>query len=561
MASRDDLFDLFIARDGHPPIQEVKKLIDAGALNNLGTRYNGNMLLIMAVSYDNKELVSLLLDEGEDVNMQAEGGRFPLMQAILMERLDVARLLIQRGANVNDRDRLGCSVLYKALNGIKTKELVPLLLERGAKVNESSVGVFTLAEAAVNTLDINLIKLIIQNGVCLEEAKKTILSNMFFYTKEVEYLKNPALTYPKVDDATLKKGFLKRLFMPWWKNDLELIQMGDKKRLLERIQKKQIDVNGRKIAGESLLYWAILYKQERIAEVLIEQGANVSDLCQQNKISLISLAVDNHLPAVVSQMIEKGGTVERGLLVRAVRQGSVEMASLLIEKGADVDEIEEVANQSALQLAVREKNQPLVEVLLKNKASVNKKDLFGISPLMSAVSLGLTKIAELLIQNGADVDGLNDYDETPLLKAIQQQKSRCARLLIDRGADLKRITGFEETYLHQAIRNDLSTIAELLVEKGIDVNKQNKRGETPLHVALKNSNSEAMVEVLLDHGADESICDNEGRDAYFMAQKAGLTLCASMIKNHVKKRLKGRVLLKQKWIQNNVAAASNEREG
>ena len=197
---------------------------------------------------------------------------------------------------------------------------------------------------------------------------------------------------------------------------------------------------------------------------------------------------------------------------------------------------------------------------MKNKASVNKKDLFGISPLMSAVSLGLTKIAELLIQNGADVDGLNDYDETPLLKAIQHQKGRCARLLIDRGADLKRITGFEETYLHQAIRNDLSTIAELLVEKGIDVNKQNKRGETPLHVALKSSNSEAMVEVLLDHGADESICDNQGRDAYFMAQKEGMHQCATVIKNHVIKRIKRSLILINKWSQNNGAVVSNERE-
>ena len=63
--------------------------------------------------------------------------------------------------------------------------------------------------------------------------------------------------------------------------------------------------------------------------------------------------------------------------------------------------------------------------------------------------------------------------------------------------------------LHIAAQNGYLEIVELLLEHGANPNVQDNDGRTPLHYAVENCHVD-VARVLLDHGADPTIRDNEG---------------------------------------------------
>lgn len=112
-----------------------------------------------------------------------------------------------------------------------------------------------------------------------------------------------------------------------------------------------------------------------------------------------------------------------------------------------------------------------------------------------ACFFGHWKVADLLIRHGADVNyALPDTGETPLhsalCKAGRPYFLYILRLLVENGADVnaKTIAGVETG----AFMRDVRTM-----------------GETPLHRAAAYGD-EAMIQYLIDHGADREARDANG---------------------------------------------------
>ncbi|MCK4874328.1 MAG: ankyrin repeat domain-containing protein [Sulfurimonas sp.] len=89
----------------------LKLLIDSGA-DIYDFDEEGVSIFDMAITYDNIEMVQYLIDEGIDVNSTSRRSRFtPLMAAACYGRVDVAKLLIEKGADKNAVDSKGISVI------------------------------------------------------------------------------------------------------------------------------------------------------------------------------------------------------------------------------------------------------------------------------------------------------------------------------------------------------------------------------------------------------------------------------------------------------------------
>ena len=88
------------------------------------------------LSFGNLEIVKLLLDSGADINAVSKNGfsATPLQGAAAFKAMELARLLIARGANVNCRGEEGVSPLHEAA-GSGQIELAKLLLDHGANLN------------------------------------------------------------------------------------------------------------------------------------------------------------------------------------------------------------------------------------------------------------------------------------------------------------------------------------------------------------------------------------------------------------------------------------------
>lgn len=104
------------------------------------------------LNFGNLEIVKLLLDSRADINAVSRNGfsASPLQGAVASKKIDLARLLIARGANVNCRGEEGGSPLHEAA-GNGQIEFAKLLLDNGANINaKDDHGKTTLTTALEN---------------------------------------------------------------------------------------------------------------------------------------------------------------------------------------------------------------------------------------------------------------------------------------------------------------------------------------------------------------------------------------------------------------------------
>jgi uncharacterized protein len=111
----------------------------------------GRTPLITASEVGHPDMVSLLLAHNASINRQNKEGKTALMIAVENNNKRTAVLLLDHNANVNDRNKLGETVLMAAIVGnswfsregrieADKKEIVELLISRGAQVNLSNKG-------------------------------------------------------------------------------------------------------------------------------------------------------------------------------------------------------------------------------------------------------------------------------------------------------------------------------------------------------------------------------------------------------------------------------------
>jgi len=115
-----------------PSIEMIRFLLDHGAVID-GRDDNGATYLHTAVNNEEiEEIARLLIERGANVNVPDKDGVTPLFR---VASIKIARLLIERGANVNAADREGLTPLHMAvLEGLGI-DLAKLLVMRGAEVN------------------------------------------------------------------------------------------------------------------------------------------------------------------------------------------------------------------------------------------------------------------------------------------------------------------------------------------------------------------------------------------------------------------------------------------
>jgi ankyrin repeat protein len=119
------------------------------------------------------------------------------------------------------------------------------------------------------------------------------------------------------------------------------------------------------------------------------------------------------------------------------------------------------------------------------------------------------RMAALLIEEGADVD-----DAPALRAAAGAEDTASLELLLDAGAPLRRAMA-----LAHAAQCDRVPAARLLLERGPE--DWGER-ENALVWAARGEASEAMIRLLVDHGADlEASFDGSGRTPYGLAVRAG----------------------------------------
>jgi hypothetical protein len=153
----------------------------------------------------------------------------------------------------------------------------------------------------------------------------------------------------------------------------------------------------------------------------------------------------------------------------AVKAGHVNILSLLIEHGADMED--------------------------------QSRSIFGGTPLHRAVLYGRVQVGQCLLDLGANINARDSSYDTPLTYAAFNGLVEFARMLLERGAVIDAQNKQGRTALHLASDKEKLQAVSLLLEHGADVNVRDDKGNTPSDLASSKGYPE-IVELLSAHGAE-----------------------------------------------------------
>jgi len=187
-------------------------------------------------------------------------------------------------------------------------------------------------------------------------------------------------------------------------------------------------------------------------------------------------------------------------LLKTASMGNIERLNLEILSGADIEEIIEETQRTALMEAVVNGDLTAVNILLEAGANPSSSGQGGYTALHYAANntrrgnrANDRTIAEALLDAGANINARMDTGQTPLYWAVINRRSDVRDLLIKRGAGLDIPNNDGWTPLHAAISSPqhYSSLKPLL-NAGARTDIRDKDGFSPLRMAIQLNNQHAI---------------------------------------------------------------------
>ena len=148
------------------------------------------------------------------------------------------------------------------------------------------------------------------------------------------------------------------------------------------------------------------------------------------------------------------------------------------------------------------------DLLHHNGADLRVWDIYGSTPLHSAVFFGDLEAIQKLIEYGADINAEDDNGWTPLhLASIGSnfKDGSVFRFLLEHDANISAWTAYGWNPLRWTSHNGALEIVRLLLEQGADVEAKKIHRKTAMQEAAEGGHEE-IVKLLRKHGAVETPC-------------------------------------------------------
>jgi len=217
-----------------------------------------DIIKILLAYEGNEQAVTVLLENGADINARDKNQRNALHHAALLGRNRAALILVKHKIPVDAKDEKGHTPLYLACLGDEV-EMVKFLINKGASVTPS--GPSPIVAAA-------------REGS--EESAKILLNH-----------KAPVNGPAQGDDPPLHAAAAR--------GHHHMVKL-----LLER----GADIHRKNSAGKTALYYAVDNNHDFVAEQLIDKGADVNQRIPEG--NLLHLAAQKGHHSVARTLVEKG---------------------------------------------------------------------------------------------------------------------------------------------------------------------------------------------------------------------------------------------------------------
>jgi ankyrin repeat protein len=453
-------------------------------------------------------VIVALLSGGAVASVSPASTDAQLIDAAKQGQHAAVRALVAQRADANAREVDGTTALHWAVQS-DNAQTVSVLIRAGANVNATNrYGVTPLSLAATNA-NVGIVEALLNAGADPNTATpegQTVL-----------------MTAARTGDRATVTALLDR----------------------------GADVNAREHwFGETALMWAAAENHATVVETLIDYGSEID----VRSAALEFAKFRFNLATMVNTVLPRGSLTA---LMLAARQGAIESARVLLDRGASVDLVDP-DNTSALVMAIVNGHYDVAALLAERGANPNIADTSGMAAVYAAVdmhtqplminrptrkpsgSVENLDLLKALLARGADPnagletpllaryhnigDGQLGAGATPLMRAAKSRDIAAMRMLLDAGADPARQARNGATALMFSVtppRGAASAAAErdaiaaitLCLDRGADVNAVNANGQTALHLAGHSGESDPIVKLLMSRGANPAIKDKQGRAA------------------------------------------------
>ena len=546
----------------------VRFLIEKGRnWNALPVTRHGTTVLHLATGL---ELVRLLVEQGADIRARDNCHKTPLHVAAEKGQTDTVSYLVNQGADLNSRDKDGLIALYYALKeGHATTAKV--LIDKGSAsmlINDKSVLEFheaDLLKLSARKGSTAVLQLLLNRGLSADTVHSESSSLLTPLEEASSNGECDAVTFLLVRGASIN---------------------GDVDSRAKLLSKRNLDAE-EYWKNISPLYAALHAGQAETAKLLIDRGADISNL-DTNKIGSLKLLAAEHglldvlgmlcnhtlddmasfsmknaaaiLTSAVSRTdidvlsrhlqygldvnarAEDGNTALHIVLLRKAHPKIIEMVKLLVEFGADIN-AKNNKLETPLHFAAAFNHEEIVRLLIELECEANCEDSLTKSPLHCAIKWSNSKVIEMLLQYGFAVNQKCCREETtPLHVAVDygfeflgSESVHIPQLLLQHGADREAKNALGETPLASAVEineGNFSLVRFFLLE-GSSPDAKNKFGTTPLMKAVRNAvgrRCTKIVEVLLEHGSSVNTIDQYGRSPlHFIPSCADVEICQLLL--------------------------------
>ncbi|XP_037530725.1 ankyrin-2b [Nematolebias whitei] len=478
--------------------------------------------LHIAARKDDTKSAALLLQNDHNADVQSkmmvnrttESGFTPLHIAAHYGNVNVATLLLNRGAAVDFTARNGITPLHVAGKRGNTN-MVRLLLDRGSQIDAKTRDGLTPLHCAARSGHETAVELLLERGAPLLARTKNGLSPLHMAAQgdHVECVKHLLQHKAPVDDVTLD-----------YLTALHVAAHCGHYRVTKLLLDKRANPNARALNGFTPLHIACKKNRVKVMELLVKYGASIQAITESGLTPIHVAAFMGHLN-IVLLLLQNGASPDvsniRGetALHMAARAGQVEVVRCLLRNGAMVD-ARAREDQTPLHIASRLGKTEIVQLLLQHMAHPDAATTNGYTPLHISAREGQVETASVLLEAGASHSLATKKGFTPLHVAAKYGNLDVAKLLLQRCAPPDSAGKNGLTPLHVAAHYDNQKVALLLLDKGASPHTTAKNGYTPLHIASKKNQMD-IATVLLQYGADTNILTKQGVTPLHLASQEG----------------------------------------
>uniref|UniRef100_A0AAQ5ZBP3 Ankyrin 3 n=1 Tax=Amphiprion ocellaris TaxID=80972 RepID=A0AAQ5ZBP3_AMPOC len=514
------------------------------------TTESGFTPLHIAAHYGNINVATLLLNRGAAVDFKARNDITPLHVASKRGNSNMVRLLLERGAKIDARTKDGLTPLHcGARSG--HEQVVEMLLDRGAPILSKTKNGLSPLHMATQGDHLNCVQLLLHHEVPVDDVTNDYLTALHVAAHCGHYKVAKVIVDKKANpNAKALNGF----------TPLHIACKKNRVKVMELLLKHGASIQAVTESGLTPIHVAAFMGHDNIVHQLINHGAspNTSNVRGETALHMAARAGQSN---VVRYLVQNGARVDAKAkddqtpLHISSRLGKPDIVLQLLANGAYPDATTS-SGYTPLHLAAREGHRDIAAALLDQGASLGITTKSGLTPLHVAAHYDNQKVALLLLNQGASPHAAAK-GITPLHLAAQEGNVDIVTLLLARDAPINtsnKVTPnrlysaffypflFIQVYLclypqsgltplHLAAQEDKVNVAEVLVNHGATIDPETKLGYTPLHVACHYGNVK-MVNFLLKNQAKVNSKTKNGYTPLHQAAQQGHTHIINLLLHH-----------------------------